>query len=109
MFTTSDAETQNEPSDEALLYAIAGGAVWAMESLYERYSRIFYSLAYRMVADHQIAEDLLQDTFLAIWRHATTYSPQKAQHEAGLFPSCITARLIIYAACAAAQLFKKRH
>ena len=75
MFTTSDAETQNEPSDEALLYAIAGGAVWAMDSLYQRYSRIFYSLAYRMVADHQIAEDLLQDAFLAIWRHATTYSP----------------------------------
>ena len=76
MFTTSNAETQNEPSDEALLNAIADGAVWAMDSLYQRYSRIFYSLAYRMVADHQIAEDLLQDAFLAIWRHAATYSPQ---------------------------------
>ena len=76
MQTTRDAETQNEPSDEALLNAIAGGALWAMDSLYQRYSRILYSLAYRMVADHQVAEDLLQDTFLAVWRRATTYSPQ---------------------------------
>ncbi|HYX49139.1 MAG TPA: sigma-70 family RNA polymerase sigma factor [Ktedonobacteraceae bacterium] len=71
-----DAVSQNEPSDEALLNAIAGGSAGAMESLYQRYSRILYSLAYRMVADHQVAEDLLQDAFLAIWRRATTYSPQ---------------------------------
>ena len=76
MQTMREAETQNEPSDEALLNAIAGGAVWAMDSLYQRYSRILYSLAYRMVADHQVAEDLLQDAFLAVWRRATTYSPQ---------------------------------
>jgi RNA polymerase sigma-70 factor, ECF subfamily len=63
-------------SDEVLLSAVARGAVWAMEILYERYSRILYSLAYRMVADHQVAEDLLQDAFLAIWRRATSYSPQ---------------------------------
>src|SRR5260221_13557055 len=71
-----DAESSNDLSDEALLNAIANGAVWAMESLYERYSRILYSLAYRMVADHQVAEDLLQDAFLSVWRRATSYSPQ---------------------------------
>ena len=76
MYTMRDAESQNEPSDEALLNAIAGGAVWAMDSLYQRYSRILYSLAFRMVADHQVAEDLLQDAFLAVWRRASTYSPQ---------------------------------
>src|SRR6266704_2020659 len=76
MYMTRNAESQDEPSDEALLNAIAGGAVWAMDSLYQRYSRILYSLAYRMVADHQIAEDLLQDAFLAVWRRSTSYSPQ---------------------------------
>ena len=63
-------------SDEVLINAIAGGAVWAMEPLYQRYNRILYSLAYRMVADHQIAEDLLQDAFLSVWKRATSYSPQ---------------------------------
>ena len=76
MHTMKDTEPPNELTDEALLNAIAGGAVWAMESLYERYSRILYSLAYRMVADHQVAEDLLQDAFLSVWRRATSYSLQ---------------------------------
>src|ERR1700680_3745239 len=76
MHTIEDGKSPNELSDEALLYAIAGGAVWAMDSLYQRYSRILYSLAYRMVADHQIAEDLLQDAFLSIWRRSTSFSPQ---------------------------------
>lgn len=76
MHTFKDAESPNELSDEALLNAIAGGSVWAMESLYQRYSRILYSLAYRMVADHQVAEDLLQEAFLAVWRRSISYSPQ---------------------------------
>lgn len=66
----------DELSDEALISAIAGGAVWAMEPLYRRYSRILYSLAYRMVSDHQVAEDLIQEAFLSVWRRATSYSPQ---------------------------------
>jgi RNA polymerase sigma factor (sigma-70 family) len=76
MQTIEDGNSPDEPSDEALLHAIAGGAVWAMDSLYQRYSRILYSLAYRMVADHQIAEDLLQDAFVSVWRRSTSYSPQ---------------------------------
>ena len=73
-FTNADIE--DEMSDEALLDAIAGGATWAMEPLYQRYSRILYSLAYRMVADHQVAEDLLQDAFMAVWKRSTSYSAQ---------------------------------
>src|ERR1700730_16938817 len=63
-------------SDEDLLSAIAGGAVWAMEPLYQRYSRLLYSLAYTMVTDHQVAQNLTQETFLAVWRHASAYAPQ---------------------------------
>ncbi len=66
----------DELPDEALLKAIAEGAFWAMEQLYHRYSRMLYSLAYHMVSDPQIAEDLTQDSFLAIWRRASSYSPQ---------------------------------
>ena len=76
MQTFEGENSPEELSDEALLSAIAGGAVWAMDSLYQRYSRILYSLAYRMVADHQIAEDLLQDSFLSVWKRSTSYSPQ---------------------------------
>jgi len=76
-FTHSgENENHDEISDEMLIRAIASGAVWAMQPLYERYSRILYSLVYRMVSDHQIAEDLIQDAFLSVWKRATSYSPQ---------------------------------
>ncbi len=61
-------------SDEALIHALALGIVWALDMLYERYSRLLYSIAYRMVPDHQIAEDLLQETFVSIWQNAGSYS-----------------------------------
>jgi len=76
MYTFEDSDSTNELSDEALLKEIAQGAVWALESLYRRYSRLLYSLAYRMVADHQVAEDLLQETFLSIWRRSNSFSQQ---------------------------------
>lgn len=63
-------------TDQDVLVAIADGAVWVLDLLYQRYSQGLYSLAYRMVSDHQIAEDLLQETFLRVWRHAATYSAQ---------------------------------
>ncbi len=76
-FTNDGGNDNNdEISDEMLIRAIAGGAVWAMEPLYERYNRILYSLVYRMVSDHQIAEDLIQDAFVSVWKRATSYSPQ---------------------------------
>lgn len=74
--TGHSSSAADEQSDEALILAIAGGAVWAMEPLYQRYSRILYSMAYRMVSDHQIAEDLIQEAFLSVWRRAISYSPQ---------------------------------
>src|SRR6266699_668685 len=54
----------DETSDETLIAALAGGATWAMDLLYQRYSRVLYSLAYRVVNDRQTAEDLLQEVFL---------------------------------------------
>lgn len=68
-----------ELSDEALIHAIAAKEVWSMDQLYERYNRLLYSLAFRMVSDHQIAEDLLQESFLSVWRNAASYSRQMGE------------------------------
>jgi RNA polymerase sigma-70 factor (ECF subfamily) len=65
-----------ELSDEALIHALALGVIWSLEVLYERYSRLLYSIAYRMVPDHQVAEDLLQETFVSVWQNAGSYSSQ---------------------------------
>ncbi len=68
----------NELCDEDLIAALADKAVWAMDLLYQRYSHLLYSLAYRFVGDLRVAEDLTQDVFLADWQHAPDYDPHKA-------------------------------
>jgi len=67
---------EDEPNDEFLIDAIAGGAMWALERLCHRYRGRFYALAYRMTADKMVAEELVQDTFVAVWQSATSYAPQ---------------------------------
>ena len=47
-----------------------------MEPLYQRCCLLLSSFAYSMVTDHQVAQNLTQETFLAVWRHASAYAPQ---------------------------------
>ncbi len=85
----------NAISDEYLIDAIAGGDVAAMEFLYERYNRPFFSLAYRMTASKQVSEDLVQAAFLAIWQHRTKYSREAGSVHGWLF-SIMHYRVIDY-------------
>ena len=67
---------QESDFDATLSLAFGSGASWSIELLYQRYSRLLYTMAYRKVANHQIAEDLLQETFITLWKHASSYSSQ---------------------------------
>src|ERR1051326_548203 len=71
--------------DQDILSAIARGKMEALDVLYQRYHRELYALAYGMVSDHQLAEDLIQETFVRVWRHASTYSPQAGSVRGWLF------------------------
>ncbi|SRR5579871_528684 len=82
--TTHDLSLSCE-RDEDLLSAITAGAAWALESLYQRYHKGLYSLMYRMISDHQVVEELLQETFLSVWRRAATYSAQVGAVRSWLF------------------------
>src|SRR5436305_6212745 len=78
--TTTSMSTAQETAnkaDEELMLAIAQGEEWAMEELYERYGRYAYALAYRIVRDATVAEDIVQDAFLSVWRKATSYQERQ--------------------------------
>ncbi|MDX6647235.1 MAG: hypothetical protein QOK40_2962 [Miltoncostaeaceae bacterium] len=64
-------------ADEDLLGLVEAGEERAFEMLYDRHSRVAYSLAYRLLGDAAAAEDLVQEAFLAIWRGSTLYSPSR--------------------------------
>ena len=85
----------DELSDEFLMNAIAGKAMWALERLHDRYNKRFYVLAFRMTDDHMAAEELVQDAFFAVWQSATTYSPETSPVHGWLF-SIIYHRTIDY-------------
>jgi RNA polymerase sigma-70 factor (ECF subfamily) len=61
-------------ADEDLLTLVDRGDADAFEVLYERHSRVAFSLAFRLLGDRPSAEDLVQDAFLAVWRGAASYS-----------------------------------
>jgi RNA polymerase sigma-70 factor, ECF subfamily len=76
---------EEELSDEFLMDAIAGKAMWALERLHERYSKRFYALAFRMTGDHMATEELVQDAFFTVWQSAASYSPQASPVHGWLF------------------------
>lgn len=62
-------------SDEDLLALVREGDSAAFEVMYDRHSRVAFSLAFRLVGDRSAAEDLVQDAFLAVWRGSRGYAP----------------------------------
>jgi len=64
-------------ADDRLIGALARQDVGALESLYDRYGKVAYSLAYRIVGERGVAEDVVQDAFLSVWRQAKSYRPDR--------------------------------
>lgn len=56
------------PAGADLLLRMRAGDRSAVDELYDRYSRPAFALARRILADEVLAEDVLQDVFLSVWR-----------------------------------------
>lgn len=63
--------------EAALLERLRGRDPDAMGVLYDRYSRITYSLIYRVVRNQSVAEDLVQETFIRVWNRIQGFDHQK--------------------------------
>ena len=59
--------------DGQLLDRVRRGDEQAMATLYDRYSRVVYSVALRVLRDPASAEDVLQDVFLGLWRRPESF------------------------------------
>ena len=51
----------------------------ALNELYERYNRLVFSVAYAIVGDKNIAEEITLDVFVQVWKHARTYQPERGK------------------------------
>ncbi len=53
------------------------GEAAGVEALYEKYGRLAYGLAYRILNDRTAAEDVVQEAFLGVWRNARTFDARR--------------------------------
>jgi RNA polymerase sigma-70 factor (ECF subfamily) len=60
-------------ADEDLMQLVAKGDARAFECVYDRHASAAFSLAYRMVGKRAMAEDVVQEAFLNLWRSGARY------------------------------------
>jgi RNA polymerase sigma-70 factor (ECF subfamily) len=60
-------------ADEELMQLVQRGQAAAFEVIYERHAQAAFSLAYRIAGSRGVAEDVVQEAFLAIWRSGARY------------------------------------
>src|SRR5436190_23668373 len=70
--------------DVALVREVAAGSQDALATLYDRHAEAVYVAACRLTSDRQVAEEVVQETFLALWNRAELFDPQAGSLSAWL-------------------------
>jgi len=66
-------------SDEAIVALVARSDQSALAELYDRFGRVAYGVALRILRDERLAEDAVQEGFLNAWRNADRFMPERAK------------------------------
>jgi RNA polymerase sigma-70 factor (ECF subfamily) len=64
-----------DPDEVALVRAVADGSEEALAALYDRHVDGIHAVALRLTGDRQLAEEVVQETFLALWNRAELFEP----------------------------------
>jgi RNA polymerase sigma-70 factor (ECF subfamily) len=64
-------------SEAELMRQVAAGEIGGLETIYDRYHAIAYAVALRITTEVGLAEDVVQDSFLGLWRNAARYAEDK--------------------------------
>lgn len=64
-------------SEAELMRQVAAGEIGGLETIYDRYHTMAYALALRITTETGLAEDVVQDSFLGLWRNAGRYAEAK--------------------------------
>jgi RNA polymerase sigma-70 factor, ECF subfamily len=73
MFRSSRRSDLRSLADEDLMELVRDGEARAFEVIFDRHANAAFSLAYRMCGRRAIAEDVVQESFLSLWRSGASY------------------------------------
>lgn len=73
----ASSPTLAEMDDLAVIREAARGEIKALAALYDRYAGLLLAMANRMLGDKTVAEDLVQDVFMEVWRRAHAFDPSR--------------------------------
>lgn len=69
------AESRPPADDAALVREVVGGSEVALAELYDRHVDALFATASRLTTDRQVVEEVVQETFLALWNRAELFDP----------------------------------
>ena len=69
------SENRQPADDIALVREVVDGSEAALAALYDRYVDAIFATATRLTSDRQVAEEVVQETFLALWNRAELFDP----------------------------------
>lgn len=81
----SDNCAEDGTEDAVLMQRIAQQEQAALSLLYDRYARVMYSLAYKILGAAEEAEEVVLDVFSQVWRTAERYDAQRGRTDSWLF------------------------
>jgi RNA polymerase sigma-70 factor, ECF subfamily len=86
-----------ELPDEQLMHRLDGPEVEAaLSTLYDRYGRTVYGVGLKILGDRSLAEELVQDVFLKVWRSSGTFNPSRASFSTWLYRVTRSAAIDLY-------------
>src|SRR5919112_3967135 len=76
----------DELPDERLMARLDGpGVETAISALYDRYSRTVFGVGLNILGDRSMAEELVQEVFLKVWRSSGTFDPSRGSFSTWLY------------------------
>src|SRR5215212_3436076 len=87
----------DEISDEQLMSRLGGPEVEAaLATLYDRYSRTVFGVGSKILSDRFLAEELVQEVFLKVWRSSATFDSSRGSFSTWLFRVTRSVALDLY-------------
>jgi RNA polymerase sigma-70 factor (ECF subfamily) len=84
-------------SDEQLMTNLDGPEVeGAISALYDRYGRTVFGVGFKILGDRSLAEELVQEVFLKVWRSSATFDPSRGSFSTWLYRVTRSAALDLY-------------